>query len=262
MKSILTVLLFCLIIEGILNTKHSPEIKMAKVAKEKNDISTLKGKNLRKLNDTDREDSTNSIEINSTTIIDNQTENINAIAENLNVSSSKPVSVKIKTTKNKSAKVQFIKFFGFNSLTESGKATFGVYSYFLGRTIAKKIIMRLRINYLEYTNIAESARTVCIISDQSLAGTFASSDEGKCTKYNCEVNTTLGNANSANYILNSDVPLMIENANGNDEFLDFSELNFNGNSVSESNNIHANSLASGGYEITLTGTIASVDKYI
>ncbi len=60
---------------------------MAKVAKEKNDISTLKAKNLRKLNDTDREDSTNSIEVNSTTIIDNQTENINAILENLNVSS-------------------------------------------------------------------------------------------------------------------------------------------------------------------------------
>ena len=145
MKSILTVLLFCLIIEGILNTKHSLEMKMAKVAKEKNGISTLKGKNLRKLNDTNREDSTNSvnqtnsIEVNSTTIIDNQTENINAIAENLNVSSSKPVSVKLKTTKNKSAKVQFIKFFGFNSLTESGKATFGVYLYFLGRTIPKKL---------------------------------------------------------------------------------------------------------------------------
>ena len=53
MKNILTVLLFCFIIENILSTKQSLTMKMMKVSKTKKDISTLKQKNLRKLEPTD-----------------------------------------------------------------------------------------------------------------------------------------------------------------------------------------------------------------
>ena len=70
-----------------------------------------------------------------------------------------------------------------------------------GRTIAERIAMRLRINYFNLSDIAESARTVCEIANYSFAGTFASDKDGNFVKYNCEVNATLGNANSANYIL-------------------------------------------------------------
>ena len=118
------------------------------------------------------------------------------------------------------------------------------------------------INYFNLADIAESARTVCEIANYSFAGTFASDKDGNFVKYNCEVNATLGNANSANYILNSDVPLILINENNAVESLDFSELNFNGNSVSESNSIHNNSLFLNGKVLALNGSVASTDKYI
>ena len=281
MKNILTVLLFCFIIENILSTKQSLTMKMMKVSKTKKDISTLKQKNLRKEeisdetddsdfdystdieigNSTSSEQNTSS-ESNSTTIINDQPENISATAENFKVSSNKPVSLKNKTAENKNAKDQFIKFFGFKTTNHRGIVNFGVFFYFRGRTIAERIIMRLRINYFNLTEIAESAKTVCVISNESLAGEFASEDEGKYRKYICEVNATLGNASSANYILNSDVPLILVNENNTVESLDFSQLNFNGNSVSESNSIQTNSLILNGSQVILNGTVASVEKYI
>ena len=286
MKSILKLLLFCLITEGILSTKRSLKMKMSKVAKAIKDISSLKENNLRKLETIDEsnyidsqsdiemgssnnsvipnasfedistqifESTTNSVqettqkisystnipETNSTEKkVDNQPENISAIAENLNVSLEKPVSLKLKTTDNQDAKIQFIKFFGFNAKNDSRKASFNVYFYFIGRSIAKKIIMRLRIKYFRLTDIAESARTICTIANSTFAGTFASVIDGKRVNYNCEVNATLENALYANYSLNSDVPLILMNDTDIIESLDFSELNFNGNSVSESNSIH------------------------
>ena len=285
MKNILTVLLFCFIIENILSSKQSLKMKMAKVSKTKKDISTLKQKNLRKEEITDKTDdfdfdfdsdfpidieidnSTSSeqnttTESNSTKIIDTQPEYINATAENYNVNSTKPVSLKLKITEKKDAKVQFINFFGFKATNISEKVTFGIFLYFRGRTIAERIAMRLRINYFNLKDIAESARTVCEIANYSFAGTFASDKDGNFVKYNCEVNATLGNANSANYILNSDVPLILVNENNAVESLDFSELNFNGNSVSESNSIHNNSLFLNGKVLALNGSVASTDKYI
>ena len=46
------------------------------------------------------------------------------------------------------------------------------------------------------------------------------------------------------------------------ESLDFSELNFNGNSVSESNSIHDNTMVLNGIELRLNNSVAYVDKYI
>ena len=170
--------------------------------------------------------STSIPETNSTEkIIDNQPENISATAENLNVSIEKPVSLKLKTTDNQDAKVQFIKFFGFNARNDSRKVSFNVFFYFIRRIIAKKIVMRLRIKYSGFTDIAESARTICTIANSTSAGTFASATDGKCVNYNCEVNATLGNALNANYSLNSDVPLILMNDADIIESLDFSELN-------------------------------------
>ena len=207
--------------------------------------------------------STNTPETNSTEKkVDTQPENISAIEENLNVSLEKSVSLKLKTTDNQDAKVQFIKFFGFNARNDSRKVSFNVFFYFIGRTISKKIVMRLRIKYSGFTDIAESARTICTIANSTFAGTFASAIDGKCVNYNCEVNATLGNALNANYSLNSDVPLILMNDTGIIESLDFSELNFNGNSVSESNSIHDNTMVLNGIELRLNNSVASVDKYV
>ena len=46
------------------------------------------------------------------------------------------------------------------------------------------------------------------------------------------------------------------------ESLDFSELNFNGNSVSDSNSIHDNNMILNGIELRLNSTVASVEKYV
>ena len=283
---------------------------MCKVAKEISNISSLKEKNLRKLQETEGStyiDSQSDIEIESSIkskipsttfddissqifkstinsvqdttseisystskpetnstekIIDNQPENISATAENLNVSLEKPVSLKLKTTDNQDAKIQFIKFFGFNAKNDSRKASFNVYFFFIARTIAKKIVMRLRIKYFRLTDIAESARTICTITNETFAGTFASAIDGKCVNYNCEVNATLENALYANYSLNSDVPLILMNDTDNIESLDFLELNFNGNSVSESNSIHDNNMILNGIELRLNSSVASVEKYV
>ena len=61
---------------------------------------------------------------------------------------------------------------------------------------------------------AESARTDCEIVDKSLAGKVLSEGEGKNVNYDCKANATMGDASTASYALNSDIPLTIVNANG------------------------------------------------
>ena len=85
--------------------------------------------------------STSIPETNSTEkIIDTQPENISAIEENLNVSLEKPVSLKLKTTDNQDAKVQFIKFFGFNARNDSRKVSFNVFFISLEEPFLKKLL--------------------------------------------------------------------------------------------------------------------------
>ena len=62
------------------------------------------------------------------------------------------------------------------------KASFNVHFYFIGRIIPKKIVMRLRIKYFGFTDIAESAGTICTIANSTFAGTFASAIDGKCVR--------------------------------------------------------------------------------
>ena len=76
MKSILKVLLFCLIIENILSSKQSLKMKMTKISKSIKDISTLKQKNLRKLEATDiNSQNTSEIENSTNSVQNNSSEN-------------------------------------------------------------------------------------------------------------------------------------------------------------------------------------------
>ena len=100
--------------------------------------------------------------------------------------------------------------------------------------------MRLRITYrssslrnLQETT-AESARTDCELEDLALAGVTLSEDEGKNVNYKCEANATAGDASTANFTLNTDVPMAMVNANGTSESLDFAQVNFNGDAAEES----------------------------
>ena len=87
---------------------------------------------------------------------------------------------------------------------------------------------------------AESARTDCTLSDPSLAGKTLSEDQGKNVNYNCEANATQGDASTANFTLNTDVPMTMVNANGTAETLDFAEVNFNGDAADESTSLQTN----------------------
>jgi hypothetical protein len=247
-------------------------MRMAKAAQALKAISKTKEKKLRKLQNTDvvtdteagQSSSGNQTEtsapipdtsVQTSLPVENYTdsspadapESANATAANANVSVDKPVAVKPKTTGNSKAAVQVTKFHNFKPPTTKGpgKVTFGVFFYFVGRPIVKFIVMRLRITYksglrnLQETT-AESARTDCELKDPTLAGKTLSEEEGKNVNYNCEANATQGDASTANFTLNTDVPMTMVNANGTAETLDFAEVNFNGDAADESTSLQTN----------------------
>jgi len=249
-------------------------MRMEKAAQALKAISATKEKKLRKLQNTDvvtdteagQSSSGNQTEtsapipdtsVQTSLPVENYTdsspadapESANATAANANVSVDKPVAVKPKTTGNSKAAVQVTKFHNFKSPTTKGpgKVTFGVFFYFVGRPIVKFIVMRLRITYksglrnLQETT-AESARTDCELKDPTLAGKTLSEEEGKNVNYNCEANATQGDASTANFTLNTDVPMTMVNANGTAETLDFAEVNFNGDAADESTSLQSNTV--------------------
>ena len=249
-------------------------MRMEKAAQALKAISATKEKKLRKLQNTDvvtdteagQSSSGNQTEtsgvipdtsVQTSLPVENYTdsspadapESANATAANANVSVDKPVAVKPKTTGNSKAAVQVTKFHNFKPPTTKGpgKVTFGVFFYFVGRPIVKFIVMRLRITYksglrnLQETT-AESARTDCELKDPSLAGKTLSEEEGKNVNYNCEANATQGDASTANFTLNTDVPMTMVNANGTAETLDFAEVNFNGDAADESTSLQSNTV--------------------
>ena len=73
--------------------------------------------------------------------------------------------------------------------------------------------------------------------------------------------STAGDASTANFTLNTDVPLTMVNSNGTTESLSFDEVNFNGDSNDAANNLQDSSQELGGVAI-LKNSIASFDKYV
>ena len=195
-------------------------------------------------------------------------ESANATASNAEVPVTKPVATKPKTTTNTIAAVQVTKFHSFSKPTTRGpgKVTFGTFFYFFGRPIVKFIVVRLRITYsrglrnLQETT-AESARTDCEIKNKALLGTTLSSEEGANVDYICEAEGTKGDVSTANFTLNTDVPITMVNANGTTETLDFAEVNFNGDSAETASSLQENTeIINSAYY--LKNTIAYIDKYV
>ena len=298
MKHVFTILLLCVILQSVLTSRRSLRMRMAKVAQAMKLISDAKEKKLRKLENTDESvdseaESTSTSDSNATVsstesvtppdtsvqtsappVVYNDTsaadekENVNATAENAPVNASKPVATKAKTTSNTKAAVQVTKFHSFKKPTTRGpgKVTFGTFIYFFGRPIVKFIVLRLRITYTRgLRNLqeatAESARTDCEIKNKDLLGLTLNSDEGANVDYDCTANATQGDVSTANFTLNTDVPMTMVNANGTTESLDFTEVNFNGDSAES-----ASSLQDSTVIITesyyLKNALAFVDKYV
>ena len=197
----------------------------------------------------------------------NQPESANATAANAEVPVTKPVSRQPKITTNTKASVQLTKIHSFKtSQTERGKFNFGSFFYFLARPIPAYMYIRLRIyfsrrlrNLQEAT--AESVRTECKIKDTNLAGKTLAEGEGANVDYNCEAEGTKGDISTANITLNTDVPITMVNANGTTESLNFSEVNFNGDSAEASSSIQESTeVINKAYYIK--NAIAYTDKYI
>ena len=126
--------------------------------------------------------------------------------------------------------------------------------------------MRIRITYMTrlrnlQTAQAESARTDCEIANTELLTTTLSADEGKNVNYNCEAEGTQGDVSTANFTLNTDVPITMVDADGQTESLGFENINFNGDAAEASSSLQGNTDIISG-EATLKDSSASFEKYI
>ena len=247
MKSILTTLLFCLLLESTLSTKITLKMKKDNPTKA---IKDIKGKNLRKLEETESiaviDYPSNTVEEFSTYLdvqtsqpdgqssskkdddhnynttitpippippippnngyispyaedysdnpFSNQSENINATAKDSFVIPNKTVSQKGYKIDNKSANIHFMKFHSFSKAKEQGKIKFKTLFYFFDQVIPYSIIYRLRITYnstlrkLQTGVEAQSVRAICIIANETLAGTKKFNNIN--INYNCSANSS------------------------------------------------------------------------
>ena len=277
MKHILSLVLFCLIFQNIMaDYRLARKLKLTKFALTLKALVQRKEKKLRRLQKTDQNDApvdttvqTSAPVTNYTETPKDQAEQGEATAENAPVEASKPIGIPNKNDNNK-APVQFSKFHGFKKPTRRGPGpvNFNVFFYFFGIPIPKFVVLRLRINYVGgrlrslQNAVAESARTDCKVKDPSLAGKTLSKEEGQNVNFDCEANATLGDASTASYSLNTDIPLTLVNADGKTETLGFDDVNFNGDTGDAATNIEEGSVALIKEVITIKEAEAFFEGYI
>ena len=252
------------------------KLKLAKSVLTLKALVQRKEKKLRRLQKTDQNDEpvdttvqTSAPVTNYTETPKDQAEQGEATAENAKVEASKPIGKPNKSDKNK-APVQFSKFHGFKKPTRRGPGpvNFNVFFYFFGIPIPKFVVLRLRINYVGgrlrslQNAVAESARTDCKVKDPNLAGKTLSKEEGQNVNFDCEANATLGDASTASYSLNTDIPLTLVNADGKTETLGFDDVNFNGDTGDAATNIEEGSVAEINDVITIKEAEAFFEGYI
>jgi len=243
MKYTFSLILFCLIFQNIIAGNLSRKKHLAKFSLILKSMVKAKENKLRQLQGTDQSGESGESDqalpapTNYTETPADQAETGDATAENAAVEANKPIG-KNKKTDNKKAAVQFSKFYGFQIPTTKGpgEVKFSVILYFLGKPIPQYVILRLRITYAGgrlrslQSAQAESARTDCKIKDESLAGKVLSGDDGQNVNYDCVANATKGDASTASYALNTDIPLTLVDADGKTESLKYDDINFNGDS--------------------------------
>ena len=277
MKHILSLVLFCLIFQNIMaDYRLARKLKLAKSVLTLKAMAQRKEKKLRRLPETDEiaepvdtTVQTSAPVTNYTETPGDQAEQGEATAENAKVEASKPIGKPNKSDKNK-APVQFSKFHGFKKPTRRGPGpvNFNVFFYFFGIPIPKFVVLRLRINYVGgrlrslQNAVAESARTDCKVKDPNLAGKTLSKEEGQNVNFDCEANATLGDASTASYSLNTDIPLTLVNADGKTETIGFDDVNFNGDTGDAATNIEEGSVAEIKEVITIKEAEAFFEGYI
>ena len=259
MRYIFSFLLLFVIFESVISAK-SLKARMAVAAKALKMVSDRKRKlEATDVGTTDIEEGTASG--NYTETGSDEAENGDAAANATQVNDNKPVSTQGTESDKKTAEVQIMKFHAFN--TQNKKINFGVFFYFRLRAIARMVIFRLRISYSSrLRNLAEdSVPSYCKIKNESLVGTIPPEDNPANVDYDCNA-TALQDGTIANVTLNTDIDMQVSKVQDGKEVyesLDFSEVNFNGNSSQESQNLQQNTKVVSD-TVSLKNTEASVER--
>ena len=273
MRYVFVLALLCIIFGNALSEKDL-RVRMARAALQMKILLDRKQKGRKLQTDTKDIEAPSTaydypeVEINNTLLPtpNNTKENPNDVnAPPTPVTPDKPVSTRPAENNNKLAFIQVVKFHSFKPTYR--KVTFGIFFYFYARPIVPRVIIRLRITYArrlrslqDENQEAESVRSICDITDPSLAGKVLSEEEGKSVNYNCNAETT-GDATKANVTLNTDVNMALVHNESYSESMDFAEVNFNGNATEESQNLQDNIEEMKGVVI-LQNTTASTGKNV
>ena len=261
MRYIFSFLLLFVIFESVISAK-SLKARMAVAAKALKMVSDRKRKlEATDVGTTDIEEGTASG--NYTETGSDEKENGDAAANATQVNDNKPVSTQGTESDKKTAKVQIMKFHAFNTVRR--QINFNVFFYFRLRAIARMVIFRLRISYFSrLRNLAEdSVPSYCKIKNEyeSLVGTIPPEDNPANVDYDCNA-TALQDGTIANVTLNTDIDMQVSKVQDGKEVyesLDFSEVNFNGNSSQESQNLQQNTKVVS-KTVSLKNTEASVER--
>ena len=261
MRYIFSFLLLFVIFESVISAK-SLKARMAVAAKALKMVSDRKRKlEATDVGTTDIEEGTASG--NYTETGSDEKENGDAAANATQVNDNKPVSTQGTESDKKTAKVQIMKFHAFNTVRR--QINFNVFFYFRLRAIARMVIFRLRISYFSrLRNLAEdSVPSYCKIKNEyeSLVGTIPPEDNPANVDYDCNA-TALQDGTIANVTLNTDIDMQVSKVQDGKEVyesLNFTEVNFNGNSSQESQNLQQNTKVVS-KTVSLKNTEASVEK--
>ena len=261
MRYIFSFLLLFVIFESVISAK-SLKARMAVAAKALKMVSDRKRKlEATDVGTTDIEEGTASG--NYTETGSDEKENGDAAANATQVNDNKPVSTQGTESDKKTAKVQIMKFHAFNTVRR--QINFNVFFYFRLRAIARMVIFRLRISYFSrLRNLAEdSVPSYCKIKNEyeSLVGTIPPEDNPANVDYDCNA-TALQDGTIANVTLNTDIDMQVSKVQDGKEVyesLNFTEVNFNGNSSQESQNLQQNTKVVSN-TVSLKNTEASVER--
>ena len=214
-KIFFTLLLFCSLFENIISNKgfkkgsikniFNKSIKMKKLISKAKSINTKKNK-----------------EINS---------------------SKRSLEEKTKLSKNidnKTAGIQIIKFYNYTNDKENKKIKFNTYFYFLKQKIPNIIKFNITITYESNGQAkVQSPEKVIAICDLSNGLWFNKDGKGDTISYNCssEIDLIAFKIKSVSIDINTQMELVY---NETKKTIDFKDINFNGDSAKESENLQDN----------------------
>ena len=160
------------------------------------------------------------------------------------INANTPVSTQSKSIDNKYSNFQITRFANYNRNNLNKLIKYNTYFYYLSSTIVKDIIFRLRVTYLkQFRNLqletnAESISSNCTLNNGNLADQKGTEI---IVEYNCQAET-LTSSNLQSVEINTDIPMIVKDKNGNSKNYNFTNVNFNGNSTNESKNLILNNI--------------------